>query len=361
MEISPKTFRDVEFREKRHGYHPEDVDQFLEQMAIAVEAIQERLRVAQERAQRAEQTATDASSSDEALRRTLVLAQRTADMAVQESREQAARILSAAEAQAQSVVAEAEERARRLHGEALADVHSELAKFESTRAQAQEEVDALSRWAAEHRAHLTTALKDALATVERAGVLSSPPSSSPIELPGRLSPSAPAPVSPGPPADSVDARPVPPLRPTEGRQGPPTGPPQGQGPPPSGPPVAGGPPPLGASPVPGGPPPPGSSPVAGGPPPPAGAAPVAGGPPPVQGSGPFMGGPARSTGGVPAQGQPTQALPVVDSRDQPNGPGVDARERDLLTDPDDEALDSYFGDNDLGDDRRFGGRLRRRR
>ena len=29
MEVSPKALREVEFREKMRGYHPEDVDQFL--------------------------------------------------------------------------------------------------------------------------------------------------------------------------------------------------------------------------------------------------------------------------------------------------------------------------------------------
>ena len=35
MEVSPKVLRDVQFREKiRGGYHPEDVDEFLEQAAV---------------------------------------------------------------------------------------------------------------------------------------------------------------------------------------------------------------------------------------------------------------------------------------------------------------------------------------
>ena len=33
MDVSPKTLREVEFREKLRGYHPEDVDQFQAQGA----------------------------------------------------------------------------------------------------------------------------------------------------------------------------------------------------------------------------------------------------------------------------------------------------------------------------------------
>ncbi len=102
MEVSPKTLREVEFREKMRGYHPEDVDHFLEQVAAGIEVLQDRLRQAVERAQRAEAAAAEAGGTDETLRKTLILAQRTADLAVQEAREQAARILAGAEQQAQA-------------------------------------------------------------------------------------------------------------------------------------------------------------------------------------------------------------------------------------------------------------------
>jgi len=192
MDVSPKTLREVEFREKMRGYHPDDVDQFLEQVAAGLEVLQDRLRQAVDRAQRAEAAASDAGGNDETLRRTLVLAQRTADLAVQEAREQAARILASAEQQAQAVLGDAEERARRMLDETVAASRAELAKLETSRIQAQQEVDALSRWVEEHRSHLMAALRDALASVDRAGVLSSPPPSRSIDLtgPARPQPSA---------------------------------------------------------------------------------------------------------------------------------------------------------------------------
>src|SRR6516162_2316556 len=141
MEVSPKTLREVEFREKMRGYHPEDVDHFLEQVASGVEVLKDRLRQAVERAQRAEAAAAEAGGNDEALRKTLVLAQRTADLAVQEAREQAARILASAEQQAQALLAEAEERGRRTLEDSVADSRTELARIEGLRAQGQEDVD----------------------------------------------------------------------------------------------------------------------------------------------------------------------------------------------------------------------------
>src|SRR5689334_7303700 len=104
MDISPKSLREVEFREKLRGYHPEDVDEFLEQVAAGVEGLQERLRVATERAAHAEQLANESGVNDDAIRRTLVLAQRTADMAIQEAREQAASIVTEAQDNARTIM-----------------------------------------------------------------------------------------------------------------------------------------------------------------------------------------------------------------------------------------------------------------
>jgi cell division initiation protein len=176
MEVSPKTLREVEFREKMRGYHPEDVDHFLEQVAAGIEVLQDRLRQAVERAQRAEAAASESANADDTLRKTLILAQRTADLAVQEAREQAARILAGAEQQAQAVLADAEERGRRTLEDTIAECRAELGRLETSRAQAQQDVESLQRWLDEHKAHLLAALSEAMVAVERAGVLWPAPS-----------------------------------------------------------------------------------------------------------------------------------------------------------------------------------------
>jgi DivIVA domain-containing protein len=245
MDVSPKTLREVEFREKMRGYHPEDVDQFLERVAAGIEVLQDRLRQAIERAQRAEQAATEAGGNDDALRRTLLLAQRTADLAVQEAREQAARVVAGAEQQAQallgdaeqrvhaqvteaerraqsllsdserraqSLVGEAEQRARRGHEDALVEVRAELAKLEATRQRLQMDVDAMTRWVAEHRGQLRAALEDALTMVEHIDIAPPPASGVPYPVEAQApSPSivaaapAPAPAPAPGPAASAEA------------------------------------------------------------------------------------------------------------------------------------------------------------
>src|SRR5215218_2519262 len=108
MDVTPQLLHDVEFREaKRNGYNTQDVDEFLERLAVGLERQEAALREARQRADAAaarvadaEQRATEAaerasqnSDADDTLKRTLVLAQRTADAAIKEAEEQAGRTL----------------------------------------------------------------------------------------------------------------------------------------------------------------------------------------------------------------------------------------------------------------------------
>src|SRR6476660_9747511 len=101
MDVTPQVINEVEFHQKMRGYDPDEVDDFLERVASAVEQFIERVRVAEQRAAAAERRAAEldkqrggapaapvtqaaaAPEGDEtdAIKRTLVLAQRTADAA----------------------------------------------------------------------------------------------------------------------------------------------------------------------------------------------------------------------------------------------------------------------------------------
>ncbi|HVF73680.1 MAG TPA: DivIVA domain-containing protein [Acidimicrobiales bacterium] len=168
MDVSPKTLREVEFREKLRGYNPDDVDEFLERVAAGLEILQERLRQATERAVRAEQRASESTEGDDAMRRTLVLAQRTADLAVQEAREQAARIVSDAEAQAQAVRAEAAEHARRTIDDATREAWAQVGRLENARDHLQGEVAGLEQYLDNERMRLRAMLSDTLRRLDEA-------------------------------------------------------------------------------------------------------------------------------------------------------------------------------------------------
>ena len=118
MELTPKVFDDVEFRERFRGYDPDEVDAFLEQVARSVQELDQKLKDAIDRAEKAEARARDAGDADEALRRTLVLAQRTADAAVSEAEARAAALMAEAEGKAATTVSDADRHAATTRGEA---------------------------------------------------------------------------------------------------------------------------------------------------------------------------------------------------------------------------------------------------
>ncbi|HET9061587.1 MAG TPA: DivIVA domain-containing protein [Acidimicrobiales bacterium] len=184
MELTPKVFRDVVFREKmRGGYHPEDVDEFLEQAALAAEALQERLRQLTDRAQRAEQAANDATATDEALKRMLLMAQKTADQAVREARDEADRALAEAKRQAALIVADAEERGRRTYEGAITEGRDRMAELERAVAKRQQEVEALQSWVELEKGHLLRVLRGAEEAVANAGMMSEPPDVPKADIP----------------------------------------------------------------------------------------------------------------------------------------------------------------------------------
>src|SRR4051812_4684416 len=97
MDLSPKLFTEIRFREQWRGYNPEEVDEFLKRVGAGLEEMQSRLTEALERASNAERRLLERSDEDE-VRRTLVLAQRTAVTAMEEARTEADRLVSETEA-----------------------------------------------------------------------------------------------------------------------------------------------------------------------------------------------------------------------------------------------------------------------
>jgi len=184
LDLSPKTLREVEFREKLRGYHPDDVDDFLERVAAGLETLLDRLREANDRANRLEARATDRVDDDDSLTRTLVLAQRTADLAVQEAQEAAAKTLAGAEEEARALLARAESHANDLLRMGEEQLREDVKRLEAARSQMLVDLDALSVWMDEERDRLRGALGDALAHIEDAiPVVGAAPQHPPVDIP----------------------------------------------------------------------------------------------------------------------------------------------------------------------------------
>jgi cell division initiation protein len=154
-ELSPVYLREgVEFSVKLRGYDLEQVDDFLDRLADGIESLQQQLRQTTERAVRAEQLAADNAETEQALRRTLVVAQRTADEVIAEAEADGERRREEAEATARSIIVAAEAEAARLASEAQRTLRDDIAALERARDALQADVDALDRHVTEERERL---------------------------------------------------------------------------------------------------------------------------------------------------------------------------------------------------------------
>ncbi len=177
MDLTTELLDNAAFREaKRGGYNTQDVDEFIEQVKAEylrhdalvrearqrIEAAEARIADAERRAAETAGRSDTTNEVEDTLKRTLVLAQRTADAAVKEAEEQASRTLSAAQDQATRMLADAQEATARARAEAESDarraqeeartrVLGELRDLEAARDQLHTDVDTLERHLEEQR------------------------------------------------------------------------------------------------------------------------------------------------------------------------------------------------------------------
>ena len=162
MELTPQQLCDVEFSEQWRGYSRDQVDDFIERVAAAVSTLQDRLRKMTERAVRAEQRSQEGTEADGAARRTLVLAQRTADATVAEAKETAARLIAQAQEEARAIILAAGT-ANDAMPSAEPTARAEIADLEVTRSRLQADVAALESHVTDRRVRI----KDLLDELQR--------------------------------------------------------------------------------------------------------------------------------------------------------------------------------------------------
>jgi cell division initiation protein len=176
MDVTPQVINEVEFHQKMRGYDPDEVDDFLERVAVAVGQLTERLHEAEGRAAAADRRAFElerkvrelderpaARGEDEdteTIKRTLVLAQKTADAAVKEAKDEAQRTLSEAREQADTLVSDAEIEARRTSEETRQRMADEVVSLEEAREALKADHGILERHLEEQRLRVRGAIAD---------------------------------------------------------------------------------------------------------------------------------------------------------------------------------------------------------
>jgi cell division initiation protein len=146
MSISPQTLREVEFRSSLRGYHPDDVDEFLERMAAGIELLHERIRETTEQAVRVEQARTaELPPDDDSMRTLLTASQEAADAALLAARTAAAGLVRSAEAYAGALADEVRGTLDRTLAEARAQLEADLRRLDASRRRLMTEVTAAER------------------------------------------------------------------------------------------------------------------------------------------------------------------------------------------------------------------------
>ncbi|HUO49537.1 MAG TPA: DivIVA domain-containing protein, partial [Acidimicrobiales bacterium] len=181
------SLRTVEFRQTLRGYHIDDVDEYLERVAVEAEALQEQFRQSNERLKQAadriaqleqmvqqlqrEQPATAAATAgpavtDDSLQRTLLLAQKFVDQTQAEAEAEARAKVAEAEGHARNLLREAEEKARSLTEDTERRLREEISRLESIRTQLAGDVETIARHMENERNRLRGALGEMLAWVD---------------------------------------------------------------------------------------------------------------------------------------------------------------------------------------------------
>lgn len=172
---SLETLRTVEFRLGLRGYDVDEVDDYLEKVAVEADALQEqlrqmtdRLRQAAERiallesskpAQSAAPASQDVSANEsdnvDSLTRTLEMAQRFVDQTKRESEAEAAKVVAAASDEARKLRADAEDRFK-----------ADLSRLEGLKSKLTTDVESMARQLESERTRLRSSLSEMIQWIE---------------------------------------------------------------------------------------------------------------------------------------------------------------------------------------------------
>ena len=173
MDVTPQELRGNEIKDSWRGYDRDEVDDLLERAAVTIEGLTQKL---QDVASRPAASASSApaevplpSNRDDAemLQRTLLLAQRAADDAVNEAQARARQMLEESEAKAQSLVSDAEATARRIAEGERRRLEAEILDLSARREQLRADADALDNYASGYRERIRAAIESDLANLGR--------------------------------------------------------------------------------------------------------------------------------------------------------------------------------------------------
>ena len=138
MEVTPKDINEKQFRDAWRGYNQEEVDDFLDRVAEAVETTQRENEALRGRNIELEQALSTTRDTEEMLKKTLVTAQRAAEEAIAKARAKAEQLVQEAEGRARG----ANEEARKIIEEAETEANRKMIDIEKAGKERRRDLDA---------------------------------------------------------------------------------------------------------------------------------------------------------------------------------------------------------------------------
>jgi cell division septum initiation protein DivIVA len=159
MDVTPQELRGSEIKEAWRGFNRDEVDDLLERAAATIENLNRQLQELESRAPSAAAALPSSRDDAEMLQRTLLLAQRAADDAVNEAQAHASQLLEESEARAQALVSEAEATARHIAEGERRRLEDEISDLSTRRDQLAVDADALEEYVQGCRDRVRAALE----------------------------------------------------------------------------------------------------------------------------------------------------------------------------------------------------------
>src|SRR5918997_1856979 len=138
MELTPRDIHEKQFRDAWRGYNQEEVDDFLDKVAEAVDNTQRENHSLRARNLELEQALSTTREAEEMLKKTLVTAQRAAEEAISKAKAKAKQLVDEAEKRASG----ANEEARRIIEEAESNAKRRTLDIECMGQNRRQELDA---------------------------------------------------------------------------------------------------------------------------------------------------------------------------------------------------------------------------
>ena len=159
MDLTPREIQDKQFHDAFRGYSHEEVDMFLDEVALSFERVYRENQEFHHRIREMEEQLHQARATDEMLKKTLLTAQKTAEEAIEEAKQKAQGMVAGAERKAQELIANAERRAQEIVGGAV-DKQREI----------EVGLEGLKKFEGEYRARLQAFIESQLRVLEEGPV-----------------------------------------------------------------------------------------------------------------------------------------------------------------------------------------------